>query len=335
MNQKEVALARVDVIVPCYNYGHYLTGCVESILGQEGVDVRILILDDASPDQTAQVGEQLSRGDLRIEYRRHGVNRGHIATYNEGLEWASAEYLLLLSADDLLVPGALFRATQVMQAHGDVALTYGKEIRTAAPLAETYCPPESYSCGVLTGRQFITACCKECDNIVPTPTAVVRTAVQRQIGGYRKDLPHAGDLEMWLRFASKGAVAVLDCVQAYYRIHEANMSRSFRGISDLMQVRAAFEALFASKALNDTKLCRLARRNLACRFFWLAHRLFDTGKTTECEECLRHVLETYPSLRYEPQWFRFRCKRMMGQALWSAVGPLLRHVRTTTARLSA
>ena len=42
-----------------------------------------------------------------MEFRRHPVNRGHIATYNEGLEWASGDYLLVLSADDMLTPGAL------------------------------------------------------------------------------------------------------------------------------------------------------------------------------------------------------------------------------------
>ncbi len=44
----------VDVIVPCYRYGHFLRECVESVLEQE-VNVRVLIIDDASPDDTAEV----------------------------------------------------------------------------------------------------------------------------------------------------------------------------------------------------------------------------------------------------------------------------------------
>ena len=73
-----------------------------------GVDVRVLIIDDASTDDTPQVGQTLASTDSRVQFRRHDANKGHIATYNEGLlGWAAARYSLLLSADDALVPGAL------------------------------------------------------------------------------------------------------------------------------------------------------------------------------------------------------------------------------------
>ena len=49
-------------------------------------------LDDASPDNTPEVGAALARADERVTYVRHAANKGHIATYNEGIEWASAHY---------------------------------------------------------------------------------------------------------------------------------------------------------------------------------------------------------------------------------------------------
>src|SRR4051794_33278755 len=120
-------MSRVDVIVPCYKYAHFLRECVESVLNQP-VDVRVLILDDASPDDTPGVAAGLIARDRRVEYRRHEVNRGHIATYNEGIDWASGEYMLLLSADDLVTPGAFGRAVRLMDEHRDVGLTYGRAI---------------------------------------------------------------------------------------------------------------------------------------------------------------------------------------------------------------
>ena len=72
-------MASVDVFVPCYNYGRFLRECVESVLSQGGVDVRVLILDDASSDDSREVGRALAAADPRVEYRRHAVNRGHIA----------------------------------------------------------------------------------------------------------------------------------------------------------------------------------------------------------------------------------------------------------------
>src|SRR5690242_18271368 len=123
-------MARVDVFVPSYNYGRFLRECVGSALSQDGVDVRVLILDDCSADDTPQVGRALAAADPRVEYRRHPANRGHIATYNEGIDWLSSEYCLLLSADDALVPGALARAAAVMDRHPEVGLTYGLAIVT-------------------------------------------------------------------------------------------------------------------------------------------------------------------------------------------------------------
>ena len=88
-------MSSVDVIVPCYRYGHFLRECVESVLSQAVENVRILIIDDASPDNTAEVAADLVREDSRVTFVRHTINKEHIATYNEGIEWASVDYMLL------------------------------------------------------------------------------------------------------------------------------------------------------------------------------------------------------------------------------------------------
>ena len=49
-------------------------------------------LDDASPDNTPEVGATPACADERVTYVRHAVNKGHIATYNEAIEWASDHY---------------------------------------------------------------------------------------------------------------------------------------------------------------------------------------------------------------------------------------------------
>jgi len=120
-------VSSVDVFVPCYRYGHYLRSCVTSILFQVDVDVRVLILDDASPDNTAEVAAELVKEDPRVTYVRHEVNHGHIATYNKGIEWANADYQLLLSADDYLLPGALSRLTKLTANHPKVGLVFGRQ----------------------------------------------------------------------------------------------------------------------------------------------------------------------------------------------------------------
>ena len=71
-------MRRIDVIVPCYNYGRFLDQCVSSVLRQASVDVRVLVIDDASPDNTAEVAEALARQDPRVTFIRHRKNIGHI-----------------------------------------------------------------------------------------------------------------------------------------------------------------------------------------------------------------------------------------------------------------
>jgi glycosyltransferase involved in cell wall biosynthesis len=323
-------MSRVDVVIPCYNYGRYLRGCVASALDQPGVDVRVLVLDDASSDETPAVGAELARHDPRVEFRRHRANRGHIATYNEGLAWSSGDYTLLLSADDLLTPGALVRAASVMDRRPDVVLTIGREIKTPDPRPEEFTPPARYGCRVLTGPEFLESCCRVIENPVSTPSAVVRTAAQHRVGGYRKELPHSGDMEMWLRLAAAGSVAVLDCEQAFYRTHPAAMSVGYRGVPNLVQLRAAYDSFFAAHrgALPDWDwLHRLSRRGLAREFFWLAYELFDRGDVSGCEESLRLARQTFPPLRHSRDWSRLRCKRLLGAGVWGRVRPLVRGLR--------
>ena len=74
-------MSSVSVVIPCYNYGRFLRDAVHSVLtGQDGVDVRVLIIDDASTDNSVEVAKALAEEDFRIEIAVHGVNRGNIAT---------------------------------------------------------------------------------------------------------------------------------------------------------------------------------------------------------------------------------------------------------------
>jgi glycosyltransferase involved in cell wall biosynthesis len=101
-----------------------LNSCVTSAISQEGVDVNVLIIDDCSSDNSIDICRELKSADQRISFIDHEVNRGRIATYNEGLMLASSDYLVLLSADDLLTPGALRRATDLTDRNPSVGLVY-------------------------------------------------------------------------------------------------------------------------------------------------------------------------------------------------------------------
>lgn len=271
-------MAGVDVIVPCYQYGALLPECVDSVLSQQGVDVRVLVIDDASPDGSADVARELAAGDPRVEVRIHAGNRGHLATYNEGLEWAEADYTVLLSADDLLTPGALRRATQLMDNHPQVGFTYGHSVQFSPDAPRPEVRISGHRAKVWPGEGWIARRCRSGTNVISSPEVVVRTRVQRQAGGYRADLPYSGDLEMWLRLAARGDVGVvLGADQALYRVHGSSMTKTTFGsaLADLQQRHAAFETFFRTSGdlLREPDLLRAgAARAIARRALWRASR---------------------------------------------------------------
>ncbi len=122
-------MTSVDVVVPCYNYARYLEDCVHSILSQRDADLRVLIIDDASPDNTPEVASMLAARDPRVTYVRNEKNLGLVGTANRGvIDWARADYTALISADDALAPGAFARAAEIMNRHPEVGMTYGISI---------------------------------------------------------------------------------------------------------------------------------------------------------------------------------------------------------------
>jgi glycosyltransferase involved in cell wall biosynthesis len=322
-------MSRVDVIVPCYKYGHYLRQCVESVLTQSHGDLRVLIIDDCSPDHTEEVARELVAQDQRVAYRRHEVNHGHIATYNEGLDWADGDYVLLLSADDLLTPGALERAVRVLDSSPRSSLLFGREIRfwDGQPFPGPCNCGEDYNWHVIPGAVFIEECCGSGYNPVPTPTAIARTAILQQIGGYREELPHSADMELWLRLSVFGSVCQIEADQACKRRHAVNMNHKYVNvvINDLRQRKAAFELLFqdyGGKIVQAERLKDLAFCSLGMIGFWEASAAFDRCDLVDCQELLDFALALDPELPSRPSWVRFTLKRRMGPRVWRVIRPL-------------
>ncbi len=318
-----LVLPTVDVVVPCYNYGRYLAGCVRSVLSQPGVAVRVLVIDDHSSDDSEAVGRALSLADPRVEFRRHAVNHGHIRTYNEGLlDWSNADYCVLLSADDLLAPGSLERAVGVMQADAGVGMVYGRSVYFEH---DREVPAEVGSAKghrLWTGRQWIEDRCRAGHNVISSPEVVVRGCLQRAVGGYRTELPHTGDLEMWLRIAARSNIAYVRGVpQAYYRVHGVSMQRTVfrRKQADLEQRRVMFDTFFAhhGELLGEGPwLQRLACRALAREALWEACRAYDRDEVEEAAATAltAFALDVHADAPLEREYAALQRRRRLGPA---------------------
>ena len=107
-------MATVDVIIPSFNAAKYLPAALESVFSQTFDDWRILLVDDGSTDNTAEVvAPFLDRFGPRIKYIKQN-NRGLPAARNAAIQASTAEFLALLDADDLWLPCRLSESLKVL-----------------------------------------------------------------------------------------------------------------------------------------------------------------------------------------------------------------------------
>lgn len=320
----------VSVIVPCYDYAGFLPRCVASVLDQRGVDVQVLVIDDCSNDGSATVARRLAAADPRVAVRSHDVNRGHIATYNEGLAWADGDYVVLISADDQLTPGALARATAVMQANPAVGMVYGRPLY--APSDEPMPTPTGRWRGttIWSGHRWIDQRCRTGTNCISSPEVVVRTSVHRAVGRYESDLPHSGDLELWLRIAAVADIGYVRGVpQAIYRVHPRSMLRSRFAdpLVDLEHRKAAFDAFFARCATvpHVERYSRTVGRALAREALWRASRAVDRGRVdlVDVDALVAFAKAASPEATHLVQWQGLALRRRIGAGRSQWFPPLL------------
>jgi glycosyltransferase involved in cell wall biosynthesis len=281
-------MTSISVVLPCYKYGHFLESAVTSVLDdQEGVDVRVLIIDDASPDDSADVARKIAARDPRVEVTIHTVNKGNIATFNEGLlEWADGDYCVLLSPDDRLTPGALRRARDLLDAHPGVGFVYGHVlyVMDGAPLPTARMRVRGWS--VWPGQQWLERRFHQAENPITSPEIVVRTSLQKHVGGYDARLPHTADMQMYLRLAANADVGFIRGVdQAYYRLHQQSMShQAVTTLMDLRHRRSVFDTVLDRERSPDAKrLSDIVHRQLGREALWAAGRVYGKGHMRQTE----------------------------------------------------
>lgn len=305
---------RVTVVVPCYNYGHFLPDAVGSALDQEGVEVDVIVVDDASPDGSVAVAHALAASDARVSVVAHERNARHIATYNDGLSRATGDYVALLSADDQLAPGSLARSAALMQSRPGVGLVYG-----AAPTF-TDSPPQvqhgaATTWSVWTGERWLRRVCRSGRNCIVNPEALMRRSVLEEIGGYDAELPHTADMDLWMRAALVAGVGrVNGPAQAYYRDHGGNMHHTDFGglLSDMQQRARGFEQFFDGPGQRAQKAAGLrasARRSIAYEALRVARlREKDLSVAADRAQLAEFGLACWPPVAHTPTGLGYRLR---------------------------
>lgn len=116
----------ISIVIPAYNYAHYLPDAIDSVLRQDIDDIEVIVCDDCSTDNTAEVVAGYASGDPRVRYVLNAHNLGATPNINQGMALAQGEYVMLLGADDFIEPGALGKLLATLQAHPECGYAFGR-----------------------------------------------------------------------------------------------------------------------------------------------------------------------------------------------------------------
>ncbi|HVU83428.1 MAG TPA: glycosyltransferase family A protein, partial [Puia sp.] len=117
----------VTIIVPCYNYAHFLGHTLENIRAQKYAGWECIIVDDGSTDDTDKVTATFVRTDERFRYIRQD-NKGLSAARNTGIHHSRGIYIQFLDSDDLIHPSKLDKQVAILEADRNIDITYGKSL---------------------------------------------------------------------------------------------------------------------------------------------------------------------------------------------------------------
>lgn len=221
----------VSVVIPCFNQARYLGEAIESVLSQSYEPTEIIVVDDGSTDDTADVAA--SYPDVVLIRQE---NRGLSAARNRGLQASRGEALVFLDADDRLLPGALHAGIACLNKHPECAFAYGQFqfIHADGTLMRTMerAPgdPNAYFDMLRVNRVAMHA------------AVIYQRWAFDQVGGFNTRLRTCEDYELYFRIVRRFPIIEHPSMVAEYRRHSENMSSNARAMleSSLYVLNAEF-----------------------------------------------------------------------------------------------
>lgn len=216
---------KVSVIIPTYNRAYVIARAVQSVLEQTYANFELLIVDDGSTDDTKQIIEYVD--DDRIRYICLEKNSGASHARNVGIQMAECEYIAFLDSDDEWMPEKLERQMQIIrQAPETVGLVYCRMSGVNRKGEVSFCPDLDIAKERLEGNLF-SVLMKE--NMIGTPTVLVRKKCLEQSGGFDESLTCIEDWELFLRIAQEWEIAIAEETLVRVHVSETSVSQNIIG----------------------------------------------------------------------------------------------------------
>jgi glycosyltransferase involved in cell wall biosynthesis len=208
----------VSVIIPSFNYAHYIGGGIESVLRQSFCNLELLIIDDESTDDTEHV-VRAYLADRRVQFHRV-EHSGVSAAKNTGIRMARGRFIAFLDADDRWLPTKLTKQLALFASDPELAVAYSRRILIDEQGRRLqYEQPALYR-GHILEAIFHT-------NFVCQSSAVVRGDIFEEVGLFDERCPPVEDYDLWLRIARWFRFDYVNEPLVEYRVGHASLSTRY------------------------------------------------------------------------------------------------------------
>jgi glycosyltransferase involved in cell wall biosynthesis len=233
--------SKVSILIPTYNYSHYIDEAIQSALNQTYSNFEIIIVDDMSTDNTDEiVGKYLN--DKRIRYYKNVENLGLVQNFNKCLQYATGKYIKFLLADDKIEPRLLEKFVAIMEQYPNVSLVTSNREMFGSSTKKRILP----LVGLQDGKKVIFESLREGNgNWIGEPTTVMFRRSDLRIGDFNANYQCLVDWEMWLRLLSVGDCYIIPETLSYFRVHSNQASQKI-----LKDYKFTFEEYFFYKEIQ-------------------------------------------------------------------------------------
>jgi glycosyltransferase involved in cell wall biosynthesis len=222
------ALPSLTVVIPNYNHGHLIGDQLQAILHQSTQPLKIIIIDDASTDDSVSTIEQLIFGHQNVEFIRRKANSGSLVLVNDILEATRSTYVTFLAADDVVLPGFIEKSLRLLARHPEaalcsaVSLVRGRDSERLIPNRTAYPCTSAGFVAPMRAREVLL----RSGNWYIGTTAIFRLEALKECGGFDVELKSFADEFVSYVLALRHGACFIPEVLAINRVSEGSYSAS-------------------------------------------------------------------------------------------------------------
>ena len=214
-SERDESAPSISVVIPCYNAAAFLRATIESILGQTHPVLEVIVVDDGSTDDSANIAESFGP-PVRVIRQ---PNQGESAARNRGIEAAAGEWVAFLDADDLWLPTKVeLQAEAIRSAPADVVCVTGDFLLFGEGEEERRCSPPARYDAPHPLREMLVGFTVHIDCAVVRRAAALRTP-------FPESIHHAEDVIFFVLLRSQGRFLRIPEPLARYRRHGPQQSQ--------------------------------------------------------------------------------------------------------------